>query len=157
MPPLWPPSQALPPRPGLRAAGRPPPSEGPGRVSEERPAAAAFRPLSPAPLPCPPGHLPWRRGRRALPVLAPPVQPRRGERAQPGGHGTGLPPSCRPLRRVEGPQARRAGAATGSHQRPDTGARTPGLQEGAPSAPTRLHRSSRYALRSPKGSGVNSK
>ena len=37
-----------------------------------------------------PGHLPERSGRRALPVLAPPVEPRRGERAQPGCHGAGL-------------------------------------------------------------------
>lgn len=36
-----------------------------------------------------PGHLPGRDRRRALPVLAPPVQPRRGERAQPGRHGAG--------------------------------------------------------------------
>lgn len=35
-----------------------------------------------------PGHLPGRGGWRALAVLAPLVQPRRGERAQPGGHGT---------------------------------------------------------------------
>lgn len=65
------------------------PSEGPSRVSEERPAATAFRPLS-LPTPPSPGHLPQRGGRRALPVLAPPVEPRRGERAQPGCHGAGL-------------------------------------------------------------------
>lgn len=71
------PTQALSPHPS--------PSEGPGRVSEERPRTAAFRPLSCAYPPCP-GHLPGRGGRRALPELAPPVQPRRGQRAQRGCH-----------------------------------------------------------------------
>lgn len=109
------PTQELCGRPGWPG---PSPSEGSGRVSEERPAAAASGHCPAPPRPAP-GHLPGDGRRRALPVLAPPVQPRRGERTQPGGHGVveGRP--------AGGPRPRRAEAA---ERRAATGAR---LRDGA--------------------------
>lgn len=86
-------NQALSSRPGQPG---PPPSEGPGRVSEERPAAAAFRPLSLRAPALPPATYPgaaggglgrcWRR--RYSPDAA--SAPRRAAMARASPGSTGL-------------------------------------------------------------------
>lgn len=58
-----------------------------------------------------PCHLPGRGGRQTLAVLAPPVQPRGGERAQRDGHGSSSWRCGRHWYRGLGPQPRGADAA----------------------------------------------
>lgn len=125
-------------------------SEGPaGFPREGLPSRGSFPAIVPATCPAP-GHLPRCR-RRALPVLAPPVQPRRGQRTQPGRHGAGQPPRGHgrgpPGAGAEGPPRRGGAAASGQTPRRD----------GRVGASPALVASSRYTLGSPKGSGVNSK
>lgn len=142
------------------------PSEGPSRVSEERPAAAAFRPLS---LPTPPGPWPPTRARRAAGSAGAGAAGRAPtRRARPAGlPWCGPPPPVAGRPCSDGPATTLAsgvrggggsGRAAGSHLRPNTVTATgqAGVQ-GAPLPPPPLDRSSRYTLRSPKGSMVNSK
>ena len=101
-----------------------------------------------APPPCPPPPTRAQRAAGSAGAGAAGTAPTR--RAHPDGRPWRGPP---PARRGFGPQPRRASAAGGGHLPPDTA----GGRVGGASAPTALHRSSRYALRSPKGSRVNSK